>query len=143
MAPFRRRSDSLTTRESPGLLADDRRGGVTEQEQITQFLAGKRFAVVGASKDRAKYGNKVLRAYLQNNRDAVPVNPVADEVEGLRAYRDLASVPEDVDGVSIITPPSVTEKVVEQALQRGIKQIWMQPGAESQAAIESAEAVRC
>ena len=115
-------------------------GRVTEQEQIKQFLAGKRFAVVGASKDRAKYGNKVLRAYLQNNRAAVPVNPGADEVEGLRAYRDLASVPEDVDGVSIITPPSVTEKVVEQALQRGIKQIWMQPGAESPSAIASAEA---
>jgi uncharacterized protein len=113
---------------------------VTEQEQIKQFLAGNRFAVVGASKDRAKYGNKVLRAYLQTNRDAVPVNPGADEVEGLRAYRDLASVPEDVDGVSIITPPAVTEKVVEQALQRGIKQIWMQPGAESQSAIASAEA---
>jgi uncharacterized protein len=112
---------------------------VTEQEKIKQFLAGKRFAVVGASSNRAKYGNKVLRAYLQNNRDAVPVNPGADEVEGLRAYRDLAAVPEDVDGVSIITPPAVTEKVVEQALERGIKQIWMQPGAESQAAIQSAE----
>jgi predicted CoA-binding protein len=112
---------------------------VTEQDQIKQFLAGKRFAVVGASKDRAKYGNKVLRAYLQNNRDAIPVNPGADEIEGLTAYRDLASVPDNVDGVSIITSPAVTEKVVEQALQRGIKQIWMQPGAESSAAIESAE----
>jgi predicted CoA-binding protein len=112
---------------------------MTEQEQIKQFLAGKRFAVVGASKDRAKYGNKVLRAYLQNHRDAIPVNPGADQIEGLTAYRDLASVPSDVDGVSIITPPAVTEKVVEQALQRGIKQIWMQPGAESSAAIESAE----
>jgi predicted CoA-binding protein len=112
---------------------------MTEQEQIKQFLAGKRFVVVGASKDRAKYGNKVLRAYLQNHRDAIPVNPGADQIEGLTAYRDLASVPSDVDGVSIITPPAVTEKVVEQALQRGIKQIWMQPGAESSAAIESAE----
>jgi predicted CoA-binding protein len=114
---------------------------MTEHEQIEQFLAGNRFAVVGASKDRAKYGNKVLRAYLQNNRDAVPVNPGADEIEGLKAYRDLASVPDDIDGVSIITPPAVTEKVVEQALQRGIKQIWMQPGAESEAAIATAQEV--
>jgi predicted CoA-binding protein len=112
---------------------------MTEQEQINQFLAGKRFAVIGASKDRSKYGNKVLRAYLQNNRDAVPVNPGQDEIEGLKTYRDLASVPDDVDGVSIITPPAVTEKVVQQALQRGIQQIWMQPGAESSAVIESAE----
>jgi len=67
------------------------------------------------------------------------VNPGADEVEGLTAYRDLASVPDDVYAVSIITPPAETEKVVEQALQRGIKHIWMQPGAESPTAIESAE----
>ena len=85
---------------------------MTEQEQINQFLAGRRFAVVGASKDREKYGNKVLRAYLQHNRDVVPVNPTADEIEGIKAYRDLASVPDDIDGVSIITPPAVTEKVV-------------------------------
>jgi predicted CoA-binding protein len=111
---------------------------MSEDDQIKQFLAGKRFAVVGASKDRAKYGNKVLRAYLQNSRDAVPVNPAQDEIEGLKAYRDLASVPGEVDSVSIITPPVVTEKVVEQAIARGIKHIWMQPDAESEAAIETA-----
>jgi predicted CoA-binding protein len=112
---------------------------MTEQEQIQRFLTGRRFAVVGASTDRAKYGNKVLRVYLQNHRDVVPINPNAEEVEGVRAYRDLASVPDEIDGVSIITPPAVTEKVVEQALQRGIKHIWMQPGAESTAAIAAAE----
>jgi predicted CoA-binding protein len=110
---------------------------MTEQQQIERFLAGKRFAVVGASKDRAKYGNKVLRAYLQNHREAVPVNPGADEIEELTAYRDLASVPDAIDGVSVITPPAVTEKVVDQAIERGIKNIWMQPGAESDAAIET------
>jgi predicted CoA-binding protein len=113
---------------------------MTEQEKIEQFLASERFAVVGASQDRAKYGNKVLRAYLQNQLNAVPVNPTASEVEGLTAYPDLASVPDAVDAVSIITPPPVTEKVVNQAIERGIQQIWMQPGAESQTAIQSAEA---
>ena len=112
---------------------------MSEQELIKQFLAGKRFAVVGASTDRAKYGNKVLRVYLQNNLDAVPVNPNAEEVEGLPAYRDLGFVPDEIDGVSIITPPAVTEKVVEQAVARGIKNVWMQPGAESPAAIETAQ----
>jgi predicted CoA-binding protein len=112
---------------------------MSEQDQIKQFLAGRRFAVVGASKDRAKYGNKVLRAYLQNHRDVVPVNPGAEEVEGVLAYPDLASVPDEIDGVSIVTPPAVTDKVVEQALGRGIKHIWMQPGAESAAAIAVAE----
>jgi uncharacterized protein len=81
---------------------------MTTQDKIQSFLAGKRFAVVGASQDRAKYGNKVLRVYVQNNRDVVPINPSATEIEGLTAYRDLVSVPDDIDGVSIITPPAVT-----------------------------------
>jgi predicted CoA-binding protein len=113
---------------------------MTEQEQIRQFLAGKRFAVVGASQDRSKYGNKVLRAYMQNARDVVPVNPAADEVEGLEAAADLPSVPGSIDGVSIVTPPKITEQVVAQALALGIKNIWMQPGAESAAAVKLAEA---
>ena len=112
---------------------------MTIEDKIESFLAGRRFAVVGASRDRAKYGNKVLRAYQQNNLEVFPVNPSADEVEGLRAYPDLASLPVSVDGVSIVTPPEVTQQVVEQAVQLGVKNIWLQPGAESQAAISHAE----
>lgn len=107
---------------------------------IQEFLAGDDFAVVGASQNRNKYGNKVLRAYLQNNRTAYPINPVADEIEGLPVYRDLASLPQPPHGVSIITPPAVTERVVEEAIGLGIRHIWMQPGAESERAVSRAEA---
>jgi predicted CoA-binding protein len=81
----------------------------------------------------------VLRAYLQHGFDAVPINPGGGEIEGLTAYSDLKSLPATVDGISIITPPPVTEKVVEQAVALGIKHIWMQPGAESARAIETAQ----
>jgi len=111
---------------------------MSSPDKIKTFLEGKRFAVVGASQDREKYGNKVLRVYMQNNIEAVPVNPKAGEVEGLTAYADLPSVPGHLDGISIITPPPVTEQVVHQALALGIKNIWMQPGAESEAAIDLA-----
>jgi uncharacterized protein len=111
---------------------------MSTQDQIKTFLAGKRFAVVGASQDREKYGNKVLRVYQQNEIEVVPVNPTADDVEGLKAYADLPSIPGNIDGVSIITPPRVTEQVVSQAIALGIKHIWMQPGAESKAAIDLA-----
>ena len=111
-----------------------------EPNATTDFLAGETFAVVGASTDRAKYGNKVLRSYIQNNRKVFPVNPNANEVEGLKAYSDLASLPEKVDAVSIITPPPITEKVVKEALDLGIRHLWMQPGAESEAAIAAAQA---
>jgi uncharacterized protein len=113
---------------------------MSSQSQIQTFLAGKRFAVVGASADRSKYGNKVLRCYKQNNLEVVPINPTADEVEDLPAYPDLASAPGRFDGISIITPPPVTEGVVNDALRLGINNIWMQPGAESDSAIQAAEA---
>jgi predicted CoA-binding protein len=112
---------------------------MNEQQQIENFLDGKRFAVVGASQDRSKYGNKVLRVYQQNGMEAIPVNPNAHEVEGAKAYPNLASIPGEIHGVSIITPPPVTERVVNDAIQKGIQHIWMQPGAENETAISAAE----
>ena len=105
------------------------------------FLTQKRFAVVGASTDRTKYGNKVLRCYLQHGRDVVPVNPKDATVEGLAAVKSLSEIQPPVDAVSVITPPKVTEAVVEEAGKLGIKHLWMQPGAESDAAIARARAL--
>ncbi len=109
-------------------------------ERIADFLAGDVFAVAGASNDRAKFGNRVLRHYRAAGRTAHAVHPKELTVEGQRAYVDLAALPERVHGLSIITPPAVTEVLVRDAIDAGIERIWMQPGAESQAAIEAAEA---
>lgn len=108
------------------------------KDSIQDFLDGESFAVAGASTDRDKYGNKVLRVYMQHDRRVYPLNPKADEVEGLQAYADLAALPEPVHGVSLVTPPAVTEAVVQQAIDLGIRHLWMQPGAESEPAIELA-----
>jgi predicted CoA-binding protein len=105
-------------------------------ERMQDFLAGTTYAVAGASQDRAKYGNKVLRCYLQHGRRTFAVNPKDSEVEGVPCVKSLAALPERVHGLSIITPPPVTEKLVEDAHAAGITRIWMQPGAESQRAIE-------
>ena len=109
--------------------------------QISDFLAGGTFAVVGASSDRAKYGNKVLRCYLQHSLTAWPVNPNESIIEGLDAYADLASLPGPVHGASIITQPAVTEKIVEHAAETGITRLGMQPGAESDKAVALAESL--
>jgi len=106
------------------------------QERIAEFLKGDTYAVVGASKDRSKYGNKVLRCYQQHGHTVFAVNPKDAEVEGAPCVRDLASLPAPVYGVSIITPPPVTERIVEDAAAAGIRRLWMQPGAESPRAIE-------
>ncbi len=108
-------------------------------DQINDFLNGNDFAVAGASPRRRKYGNKVLRCYLQNNLNAYPVNPNTETVEGLISYPDLKSLPEPVHGISIITPSKTTEQIVEDAIEIGVQHIWMQPGAESRTAIDRAE----
>ncbi len=109
-------------------------------ERIEAFLALAPFAVVGASVDRSKYGNKVLRCYQQHGREVYPINARATEVEGLRAYPSLAALPVKVKAISVITPPAITEGIVSEAAAAGVTHIWMQPGAESEAAIRLAEA---
>jgi predicted CoA-binding protein len=113
----------------------------SEAERIESFLASGSFAVVGASTDRSKYGNKVLRCYQQHGLKAYPVNPKAPQVEGLRAYPSLGALPEPVPAISVITPPAATEQVVRDAHAAGVTHVWMQPGAESDAAIQAAEAL--
>ncbi|MEM1353725.1 MAG: CoA-binding protein [Planctomycetota bacterium] len=105
---------------------------------IQAFLRGKIFTVVGASTHRQKYGNKVLRVYQQNDLPVYPVNPRAESIEELAAYPDLSSLPVVPDGVSIITPPAITEGVVDEAIRLGVGGLWMQPGAESPSAIDRA-----
>jgi uncharacterized protein len=109
------------------------------QSRIAAFLNGSPHAVAGASRDRAKFGNKVLRCYMQHGRPVFPVNPTLSEVEGLPAYPTLAALPRPVHGLSIITPPSITERIIGEAGRLGIRHIWIQPGAESPAAIAAAE----
>ena len=110
----------------------------TDNERIEAFLDGGPFAVVGASTNREKYGNKVLRAYLQNDKPVHAINPRADEIEGVKSYPSLSDLPEVPHGVSIITPPKITEQVIDEAIRLGIRHIWLQPGAEHDEAIERA-----
>jgi predicted CoA-binding protein len=107
--------------------------------RLAAFLQEGPFAVVGASRDREKYGNKVLRAYLQAGKPVLCVHPREREIEGQPCYPSLAALPVVPRGVSIITPPAVTEQVVKEAHRKGAKAVWMQPGAESPAAIATAQ----
>jgi predicted CoA-binding protein len=102
---------------------------------IERFLGSPAFGVVGASARRHKYGNKVLRCYQQNGRRAIPVNPREPEIEGAASVANVLDLPDDVQSLSIITPPAVTERVVADAIRKGIANIWMQPGAESDKAV--------
>jgi predicted CoA-binding protein len=106
------------------------------KSSIEKFLSSAAFGVVGASSNRGKFGNKVLRAYLEEGRKVVPVHPTEKEIEGIPCVAGVADLPPEVESISVITPPSITEKVVDAAVAHGILNVWMQPGAESAAAVE-------
>ena len=105
------------------------------KQQVETFLTSPLIGVVGASNNRDKFGNKVLRCYLENDRNVVPVHPTQAEIEGLACVASVADLPAEVNSISVITPPQVTEQVVKMAAEKGIENIWMQPGAQSDAAI--------
>jgi predicted CoA-binding protein len=111
------------------------------RESIRAFLASDKFAVVGASNDMDKFGAQVFAAYLAHGRRVVPVNPNDARVQGHASYPSLRDLPEPVAAVSIVTPPEVTERVVEDAAAAGVKRLWMQPGAESSRAVARARAL--
>jgi uncharacterized protein len=103
---------------------------------IEEFLALDGLAVVGASRKRVKFGNKAYRDLKAKGYNVVPVNPQADAIEGDRCFRDIAALPKNVRGLVLVVPPVFTERIVVQAKEVGLTHIWMQPGAESKAALD-------
>jgi predicted CoA-binding protein len=105
-----------------------------QQQLISNFFNLEQFAVVGASKDRSKFGNKVLRCYGLHQKTAIPINKKETEVEGIAAVKSLTVLaeqnPDSVDktGVSIITPPAVTRLVLEEGISKGYRWFFLQPG---------------
>ena len=98
-------------------------------------------AVVGASSDRRKFGNRAVRAFQQQGYTVVPINPHEAEVEVLKAYASVLDVPGPVDMASLYVPPEIGELVIEEIARKGIAEVWVNPGAESDALIARARAL--
>lgn len=88
-------------------------------------------AVVGASSDRRKFGNKALRAFREEGYTVVPVNPNEVEVEGLRTFPSVLDVPHAIDMATVYVPPEIGLTLLAQFEQKRIPEIWVNPGAES------------
>jgi predicted CoA-binding protein len=108
---------------------------MTSKAMVADFVAQRKLAVVGVSRQGKKFGNMAFRELKAKGYKLLPVHPQAEAIEGERCYPNLAALPEPVEGVLVIVPPAETEKIVREAAAAGIKRVWMQQGAESPAAI--------
>ncbi|GAH42713.1 unnamed protein product [marine sediment metagenome] len=106
------------------------------ENRIKEFLSKENvFAVVGVSRNPAKYGHQVYKDLKEAGYVVYAVNPSIDEVLGDRCYHSLSELPEKPDVVDTVVPPEVTEKIVEECKELRIGKVWMQPGSESREAI--------
>jgi predicted CoA-binding protein len=101
----------------------------------------KTVAVIGASSNRRKFGNRALRAYVQQGYTVVPINPNEAEIEGLKAYPSVLDVPGPIDMATFYVPPDVGERVIEDVARKQIPEVWLNPGAESDELIARARAL--
>ncbi len=89
----------------------------------------KRIAVLGASTDRSKFGNKCVRAYADEGWEVFPINPNAEEVEGHRTGTILGDIEPDLDRISVYLPPSVTLMLLPEIAAKGAREVWFNPGS--------------
>lgn len=94
------------------------------------------YAVVGASNNEEKYGYKVFKDLLEGWYHVFPINPNEKEILGVKVYTTLSATEKKIDVVIFVTPPAVTEKVLEETKKLNIQNVWMQPWAQSDAAID-------
>lgn len=101
----------------------------------------KTVAILGASADQSKFGNKSLRAHLRQGYTVYPVNPKGGVIEGLPVYQKLADVPEPkLDRISVYLPPAVGLAMIQEIADKGCQELWLNPGSESPELIAAAEA---
>ena len=99
----------------------------------------KTVAIIGASSDRQKFGNKAVRAFREQGYQVYPVNPKEPEIEGLAAYKSIADVPVRPDMISVYVPPPVLVKLLPEIARRGCDELWLNPGTESDEVLAEAE----
>jgi predicted CoA-binding protein len=102
----------------------------------------KTVAIIGASNNRSKFGNKAVRAHLQEGYTVYPVNPKETQVEGLPAFRSIGEVPGRPQRVSVYVRPSIVLQLLPEIAAKGCDELWLNPGTESEAVLAEAERLK-
>lgn len=101
----------------------------------------KTVAVIGASTDRRKFGNKAVRAFRAAGYTVVPITPNHETVEGLRAFASVLDVPDAIEMATFYVPPDIGVRLIDEMAQKHIAEVWLNPGAESEAIVARARAL--
>jgi predicted CoA-binding protein len=101
----------------------------------------KTVAVIGASSNRQKFGNKALRAFMQRGYTVIPINPTETEVEGCPAFRSVLDVPGAIDLATLYVPGPVGVKVMDDLAKKGVPEVWLNPGADDRAVVDKARSL--
>jgi predicted CoA-binding protein len=101
------------------------------EQAVQDFIDGKRIALVGMSRGGKKFGNMAYKELKERGYQVYPVHPEAEQIDGENCYKNLASLPESVDGVLVVVPPERSSQVMRDAAEAGIRNVWLQQGAES------------
>ena len=88
-------------------------------------------ALVGASNDKNKYGNKILLDLVSKGHNVVPINPKEDTVAGLKSYNNVSELSEKPSIINFVVPPNVAFELTKDLVESGYDNFWYQPGAES------------
>jgi hypothetical protein len=98
-------------------------------------------AIIGASSNREKFGNKALRAFAQRGYAVIPINPTESEVEGHQAFKSVLDVPGDIDLATVYVPPTVGVRVMDDLARKKVPEVWLNPGADAPAVVEKARSL--
>jgi len=99
----------------------------------------KSVAIIGASTNREKYGNKAVLAFAEKGFEVYPVNPRAEEIEGWKCFPEIGAVPGRPDVTSVYLPPAILLKTLPAIRERGCDELWLNPGTDTDEVIERAE----
>ncbi len=105
-------------------------------KSVSRFLSLGKYAVAGVSRDPKKFGQVVFRELRQKGMDVVPINPNADIIDGVKCFSSVSDLPPDVRGLILMTPKGETLTVAREAIAHGIKDLWVQQGAETRSTID-------
>jgi len=112
---------------------------MTTQKQIDTFLDKKTLAIAGVSRKKEKFGNYIYKELIKKGSKLYPVNPNMETYKDVKCYPDIQSLPDDVTGIVVVTNPSSTLAVIKAGEEKGIKDFWVQQGAENDEVIKYAE----